>query len=40
MPMDKKVKFAAFCGKTQEFAVVGQIRELCKSCNGCKKLQP
>jgi len=29
--MDKRVKFAAFRGKTQEFAVSGQIRELCES---------
>jgi len=29
--MDKRVKFAAFRGKTQEFAVSGQIREFCES---------
>jgi len=34
--MDKIVKFEAFHSKTQEFAVVGQIREFCKYRDGRK----
>lgn len=34
----KVVKFAAFRGKTHEFAVASEIRELCKSRDGREKL--
>ena len=33
----KVVKFAAFRGTTQEFAVVSQFREFCEFCDGRKK---
>jgi len=33
----KEVKFSTFCGKTQEFAVLSEIREFCESSDVRKK---
>jgi len=39
MLIAKEIKFAVFCCKMQEFVVVGQIREFCKSCNDRKEFR-